>query len=87
MEDVIDEKQKKIYVQQALDSVSIRLGNTRTVRKKYYAHAGIIELYEQDKLKDYLTQLNKIEEPDNKSGLTTAEQLLMKVLGEKNKST
>jgi DNA topoisomerase I len=80
MEDAIDEKQRKMNVLQALDNVSVRLGNTRTVCKKYYVHPGIIELYEQDKLKDYLSQLNKIEEPDNKSGLTIAEQLLMRVL-------
>ena len=86
MEDAIDEKEKKKNILQALDEVSVRLGNTRTVCKKYYVHPGIIEMYEQDKLKNYFSQLNKIEEDDNVSGLTGAEKLLMKVLQSTNTS-
>lgn len=85
MEDAINNKQKKNNIVQALDEVSVRLGNTRTVCKKYYVHPGIIEMYEQDKLKKYLMQLNKIEQDDDKSTLTVEEKLLMKVLeGYKN---
>ncbi len=80
MEMVADEKEKKKTILKALDDVSNRLGNTRTVCKKYYVHPGIIELYKHDKLNDYLQQLNKLEEDDNITGLTSAEQLLMKVL-------
>ncbi len=86
MEEATGDQQKKSNVLKALDEVSARLGNTRTVCKKYYVHPGILELYEQDKLKDYLSQLNKIEKDDNKSALTRAEKLLMSVLDEyKNK--
>ena len=53
IEEAIGENEKKINVLKALDDVSVRLNNTRTVCKKYYVHPGIIELYEQDKLKDY----------------------------------
>jgi DNA topoisomerase-1 len=33
-----------------LDIVSSKLGNTRTVCKKYYVHPGLIRLYEEGKL-------------------------------------
>jgi DNA topoisomerase I len=33
-----------------LDEVSEKLGNTRTICKKYYVHPGIIKLYEEGKL-------------------------------------
>jgi DNA topoisomerase I len=85
MEEAIDEKERKNNVLKALEEVSIKLGNTRTVCKKYYVHPAIIELYEQDKLKNYLRQLNKIEEEDNMAGITVTEKILMKLLeGYKN---
>jgi len=64
----------------ALDVVSNLLGNTRTVCKKYYVHPLIISLYESQTLKNYLAQLDKLEEDDNKSDLTKEEKLLMKIL-------
>ncbi|TCJ17814.1 DNA topoisomerase IB [Flaviaesturariibacter flavus] len=66
----------------ALDEVSHKLGNTRTVCKKYYVHPGIIRLYEERSLQLYLDELDKIEEPDNLSGLTREERVLMKILKE-----
>lgn len=66
----------------ALDEVSKKLGNTRTVCKKYYVHPGIIRLYEEKQLEKYLGELEKIEEPDHLSGLTSEERLLMKILKE-----
>ena len=80
MEEIIDEKEKKNVVLKALDDVSKALGNTRTVCRKYYVHPGIISMYENDKLKNYLSQLNKLEVDDNVSGLTTSEKMLMKIL-------
>jgi DNA topoisomerase-1 len=64
----------------ALDEVSLKLGNTRTVCKKYYVHPGLIELYEQNNLQKYLAELDKLEEPDDKTGLTAEEGVLMKIL-------
>jgi DNA topoisomerase-1 len=64
----------------ALDEVSKKLGNTRTVCKKYYVHPALIKLYEENNLTGYLSELDKLEEPDNKSGLTAEEQVLMKIL-------
>jgi DNA topoisomerase-1 len=64
----------------ALDQVSMKLGNTRTVCRKYYVHPGLIRLYEENNLDKYLKQLDAIEKPDKKSGLTHEEQVLMKIL-------
>jgi DNA topoisomerase-1 len=72
------ECKKKIV--EALDQVSLKLGNTRTVCKKYYVHPGLITLYEQKNLQKYLEGLDEIEQPDDVSGLTTAEKVLMKIL-------
>lgn len=69
---------KKIVA--ALDEVSKLLGNTRTVCKKYYVHPGIIKLYEEKNLLKYLNELDKIEQPDELTGLTGEEKTLMKIL-------
>ncbi len=63
-----------------LDTVSVKLGNTRTVCKIYYVHPGLIALYEKNNLSKYLKELDHMEKPDDRSGLTTVEQLLMKIL-------
>jgi DNA topoisomerase-1 len=63
-----------------LDEVSKKLGNTRTVCKKYYVHPGLIRLYEENSLEKYLKELDVIEQPDDLSGLTTEEKILMKIL-------
>jgi DNA topoisomerase-1 len=72
------EKKKKIVL--ALDEVSLKLGNTRTVCKKYYVHPGIIRLYEEDKLHNFLQELDAIEEPDRKTGYTKEEIVLINIL-------
>jgi DNA topoisomerase-1 len=63
-----------------LDAVSKKLGNTRTVCKKYYVHPGLLKLYEENKLSKYLHELDQMKEPDDKSGLTCIEQILLKIL-------
>jgi DNA topoisomerase I len=64
----------------ALEEVSKQLGNTRTVCKKYYVHPGIIKLYEEKNLFKSLGELDKIEQPDDLTGLTSEERVLMKIL-------
>lgn len=64
----------------ALDEVSKKLGNTRTVCKKYYVHPGLLRLYEENSLKKHMAELEKIEECDNKADLTGEEKVLMKIL-------
>ncbi|RYY63319.1 MAG: DNA topoisomerase IB [Chitinophagaceae bacterium] len=63
-----------------LDEVSHKLGNTRTVCRKYYVHPGVIRLYEERALHRYLKELDSIETPDHLSGLTSEERVLMKIL-------
>ncbi|MEJ7646310.1 MAG: DNA topoisomerase IB [Chryseolinea sp.] len=70
----------KKNVIQALDEVSAKLGNTRTICKKYYVHPEIIKLYEENNLQKYLAQLDAVENSDDVSGLTQEEKVLMKIL-------
>lgn len=76
--DTATEAKKKIV--EALDMVSIQLGNTRTVCKKYYVHPAILSLYENKSLEKYLKQLDNTEVNDNKTHLTAEEQIIMKIL-------
>src|SRR5215211_793691 len=48
--------------------------------KKNYVHPGIIKLYEDQNLDKYLKELDTIEKPDDLSGLTSEERVLMKIL-------
>jgi DNA topoisomerase-1 len=63
----------------ALEQVSKKLGNTRTVCRKYYVHPGLIKLYEENSIQKYLGGL---EGNGNflKNGLTCEEEVLMKIL-------
>jgi DNA topoisomerase-1 len=78
--EAITETENKKNIIAALDAVSKKLGNTRTVCKKYYVHPALIQLYEENNLSKYLQELDKLEDPDNKSDLTGEEQVLMKIL-------
>ena len=71
---------RKSKIVTALNEVSIKLGNTRTVCKKYYVHPGIIDMYANAEIENYFKELDGIEEPDEKTGLTKDEKVLMKVL-------
>ena len=62
--------------------MSKKLGNSRTICKKYYVHPGIIKLYEDQNLSKYLKELDNIEKADDLTGLTSEERVLMKILGE-----
>lgn len=64
----------------ALDQVSLKLGNTRAVCRKYYVHPHLIALYEKQSLDKYLQELDDLEIPDGYTGLTHDEKLLMKLL-------
>jgi DNA topoisomerase-1 len=64
----------------ALDEVSLKLGNTRTVCRKYYVHPGLIALYEENNLNKYLSQLENEPCTEETTGLHADEQILMKIL-------
>lgn len=72
--------ERKHNIVAALDGVSKKLGNTRSVCKKYYVHPGILRLYEEDALSRYLKQLDEIERDDDHTGLTGDEKVLMRLL-------
>jgi DNA topoisomerase-1 len=74
-----DAERKKNLIA-AIDEVSRKLGNTRTVCRKYYIHPKLMELYEQDELHKYLTELDDIELPDHHTDLTKDEKVLLKIL-------
>lgn len=78
--DAVSATDSKKKINEALAMVSEKLGNTRTVCRKYYVHPSLISLYEENNLQHYLKGLDEIEEPDERSGLTTAEKILMKIL-------
>lgn len=78
-----DESNVKKNIVSALDKVAEKLGNTRTVCKKYYVHPKLISQYENKTIQRYFTELNKIEKNDAKAGLSKIEKMLMKVLKEK----
>jgi DNA topoisomerase-1 len=63
----------------ALDEVSHKLGNTRTVCRKYYVHPGLIRLYEQRSLGRFLKELDAAGRRGY-APLTHEEKVLMKIL-------
>ncbi len=70
----------KRNVAEVLDKVSLELGNTRAVCKKYYVHPGLIQLYEEGKLMGYLHGLDEMDDKEEVQGLTAEEGVLMKIL-------
>jgi DNA topoisomerase I len=64
----------------ALDLVARRLGNTRTVCRKYYVHPVIIELYQEGKLARYTDIPTQMENGKNEDGYAPDEVILLKIL-------
>ena len=62
-----------------LDAVSAKLGNSRNICKKYYVHPGLISLYEENKLIDYIND-STTAKTYGQHGLSPAEKVLMHVL-------
>jgi DNA topoisomerase-1 len=79
----LEPTEKKSAIKQnlveVLDEVSAKLGNTRTVCKKYYVHPAILQMYEDGELPDSLKQL-PVSRKKKLKGLTTDESMLMTVL-------
>lgn len=71
-ENVTDFKKKVVSV---FDSVAQKLGNTRTVCKKYYVHPTVVAAYEKGTLWNY-----KITEIDNEGELNPSEKALLELL-------
>ncbi len=68
------ESQLKKQVVEVIDQVATKLGNTRTVCKKYYIHPSVISAHQNGALYKY-----KVRE-SNKNSLSVEERLLVKIL-------
>ncbi len=82
MSPALTQTQRKQNILSALEEVSSKLGNTKSVCRNYYVHPGLIKLYEEDNLERYLKALDGREEPDDRSAHTNEEKVLMKILKE-----
>jgi DNA topoisomerase-1 len=67
---------KKILIA-ALDKVAKKLGNTRTVCKKYYVHPALLSEYEEGKLEDFLGKIRKVKDVEDSMILKPEEKLIM----------
>jgi DNA topoisomerase I len=70
------ETASKKNIVDALDEVARRLGNTRTVCKKYYVHPRILELYSSNELDKFFKNNN-----NGNNKLLEEEEVLMKIIG------
>lgn len=77
-EDVSDENLLKKNMLEVLDKVSARLGNTRSICKKYYIHPGLFQLYEEKKLAACIAECGK--KSTNKGDFSPQERLLLGIL-------
>jgi DNA topoisomerase-1 len=84
--EAVTETEQKKNIVAALDEVSLKLGNTRTVCRKYYVHPGLIALYEENSLNKYGKVLEEEEPAETATGLHADEQVLMKILQSFHKS-
>lgn len=80
MGEALTDAECKKNIVAVLDQVSQKLGNTRMVCKKYYVHPGIIQLYQEKKLLNWLGEPAKTEELNDTAKLTRDEEILMKIL-------
>lgn len=72
------EMNKKIPA--ALDIVAKQLGNTRAVVRKYYVHPVIIGLYQEQKLGNYLKELDRMGNGKDDEGFNSEERILLRIL-------
>ncbi|MEO6683398.1 MAG: DNA topoisomerase IB, partial [Ginsengibacter sp.] len=75
--ETVTERKKSIV--EAIDKVSLQLGNTRTVCKKYYIHPDILTMYENKTLDCYIEDLSN-KRIKNDPCFSSAEQTIMKIL-------
>ena len=76
---------KKRVINEALDAVASRLGNTRAVCKKAYVFPALIESYENESLQPFLKRMPKSSAPVSDEGLNTDEKILLSFLRNERK--
>ena len=70
---------RKKGIVEAIDKVSLQLGNTRTVCKKYYIHPDILTMYEDKTLDRHIKKLTG-KSIENDPCFSSAEKTIMKIL-------
>jgi DNA topoisomerase-1 len=80
----LESKRKKVTLA-VLDEVSSRLGNTRTVCKKYYVFPALIESFENGSLYPYLKKVKNIPPLATDTSLNVDEKLLLTYLKSERK--
>jgi len=74
-----DEKEAKKKIVEVLEKVSLQLGNTRTVCKKYYVHPSLLEMYENGKMEKWLEKMEACKKSDD-CDLQAEEKIFMNIL-------
>ncbi|MGV3631799.1 MAG: DNA topoisomerase IB [Bacteroidota bacterium] len=74
------ETARKRVLNQALDNVAAKLGNTRAVCKKSYVFPALVEAYDNGNLLPYLKKLAKNPAPAADKGLNPDEKVLLSFL-------
>jgi DNA topoisomerase-1 len=68
-----------------IDNVAGKLGNTRTVCKKYYIHPRLLDAYEQGSLEPYLEELRAGRNKDKSGELHNDEKVLLQFMQDQKK--
>jgi len=79
------EKELKKNVNTVLEQVAHRLGNTKTVCRKYYVHHELLEAYECQDLNPYFKRMSRFRQT-SPYGLDSVEKLLLAFLKDKVKT-
>lgn len=74
----INASETKRNIISMLQVVSSKLGNSPNICKKYYIHPGLIALYEENKLLDYLSKCTPAK--NSLAGLSSEEKILLTLL-------
>lgn len=74
----------KRKINEAIDFVSLQLGNTRAVCKKYYVHPLILDMYENNKLEKYFAMQEKNDASGNGTDLSPSEKTVLQILESNN---
>jgi DNA topoisomerase-1 len=73
----LQEASPQKHIVETLDFVAAKLGNTRTVCKKYYVHPRLLEFYEEGKLDKYLARLKAPDVRDMSAIHKTQERVMI----------
>lgn len=74
-----NENEAKKKIVEVLDKVSMQLGNTRSVCKKYYVHPSLLELYENGDMEKWLEKMEACKKNDD-CDLEAEEKIFMNIL-------